>query len=276
MKYFMKQEPLKKQRLTIGFLDENAYDEYHSYLTEGVFEAAQKYNLNVIRFGHFDAHITYKNDFQTNMVLEHIEHYDLDGLLFLGWARAATFGNHESFKKRFYNIPILSVGAGFPDIPNVYFPGAKYIQELLLHLVMEHGFKRIAFIAPFWPDNRSDMYIQTMQEHGLYDPDLYISEKLIANLDVPDRGKKAVSVLLDERRVEIEAIISLYNDETRAIIEELQSRGFNVPKDIAVTSYEDGWIGRFSLPSFTTVYFPWKELGFYACARTFLAAMNAE
>jgi signal transduction histidine kinase/DNA-binding LacI/PurR family transcriptional regulator len=269
MEYILKRRPLPKPRFTIGFLDENAYDEFHSYLMEGVFEAAHKYDLNIIRFGHFEAHITYKSDLQINMVLDQIERYSLDGLLFLGWARVAAFENHESFKRRFDGIPILSVGAGFPDIPNIIFPGDKYIHEILLHLINIHGFKKIAFIAPFWPDRRLDVYIKTMKEYGIYDPRLCVNETLIANLDVPQRGRKAVSILLDERQAAFEAIVSLYNDETRAIVEELQFRGFNIPNDIAVTSYEDSEIGRLFSPAFTTVYFPWRELGFYACEKMY-------
>jgi signal transduction histidine kinase/DNA-binding LacI/PurR family transcriptional regulator len=269
MEYILKRRPSQKPRLTIGFLDENVYDEFHSYLMEGIFEAARQYDLNIIRFGHFEAHITYKSDLQINMVLDQIERYSLDGLLFLGWAKVAASENHERFKRRFDAIPILSIGAGFPDIPHIIFPGDKYIHEILLHLINVHGFKKIAFIAPFLPDRRLDVYIKTMKEYGIYDPRLCVNETLIANLDVPQRGRKAVSILLDERQAAFEAIVSLYNDETRGIVEELQFRGFNIPNDIAVTSYEDGEIGRLFSPSFTTVYFPWKELGFYACEKMY-------
>lgn len=269
MEFYLEPKPVKKQRYTIGFLDENAYNEYHSHLMMGVFAAARKYNMNVIRFGHFAAHITYKHNAQTNMVLNHVQQYHLDGLLFLGWARVATMDDHEEFKARFRSIPILSVGSGFKDIPSVYFPGDKYIHEILLHLIQVHSFQRIAFIAPFWPDNRSSVYTDTMKEYGIYHPELYISETEIANLEVSERGRKAVSILLDERKANFEAIVSLYNNESKAIIDELKLRGLNVPYDIAVTSYEDGEIGRFASPALTTVYFPWKELGYYGCEKMY-------
>ena len=269
MEYYFEPKPVKKPRYTIGFLDENAYDEYHSYLMSGVFAAARKYDMNVIRFGHFAAHITYKHDAQINMVLNHVQQYHLDGLLFLGWARVANLDDHENFKARFRSIPTLSVGSGFPGIPCVYFEGDKYIHEILLHLIKIHSFKRIAFIAPFWPDNRSNVYIDTMKEYGIYHPELYISETEIANLDVPERGRKAISILLDDRKVCFDAVMSLFNDETRAIVDELKSRGLSVPYDVAVTSYEDGEIGRFASPPLTTVYFPWKELGYYSCEKMY-------
>jgi signal transduction histidine kinase/DNA-binding LacI/PurR family transcriptional regulator len=269
MDYYLESKPVKKRRYTIGFLDENAYDEYHGYLMAGVFAAARKYDMNVIRFGHFAAHITYKHDFHINMVLNHVQQYHLDGLLFLGWARVATMEEHTNFKERFRSIPILSVGAGHEGIPSVYFQGNKYIHEILLHLIEIHSFKRIAFIAPFWPDDRTGVYIDTMKKYGIYHPELFVAETEVANLEVPERGRKAVSILLDERKASFDAIVSLYNDETKAIVDELRFRGLNVPCDIAVTSYEDGEIGRFASPAFTTAYFPWKELGYCGCEKMF-------
>ncbi len=263
MDYKIECKPPKSSRYTIGYLDENSNDEYHGYITEGLFEAARKYGFNAIRFGHFASNVTYKHEFQINMVLEFIEQFELDGLIFLGWARAVSL-NNESFKKRFRHIPLLSLGAGFEQIPHVYSAGDQYIHEILLHLIKAHHYRKIAFIAPFWPDNRSNIYINTMEEYGYYQPELYISERELANLEVPQRGKKAVSILLDERKLQLDAIVSLFNAETEGIILELQARGFNVPKDIAVTSYEDGALGKFNSPSFTTVYYPWKELGYYA------------
>ncbi|MCX7708511.1 MAG: substrate-binding domain-containing protein [Clostridia bacterium] len=256
-----------KKNYTIGYLDENAYDEYHSYITAGLYEAAQKHGLNIIRVGHFDAHVTSRDSYQVNMLLDHLEQYPLDGLIFLGWGRAVTQENHENFKKRFGSIPLVSLGAGYPDIPSVYFAGEEYTRDILLHLIQIHHFKKIAFIAPFWTDGRVDVYKNTMEQYGIYDPKLLVSAEEIANLEVPQRGRKAVSILLDERKVSFDAVVSLFNDETKAVVDELQSRGLDVPGDVAVTSYEDGEIGKYSSPAFTTVYFPWKELGYFACEK---------
>jgi DNA-binding LacI/PurR family transcriptional regulator/signal transduction histidine kinase len=269
MDFILDRLPRKKDRYTIGFLDENAYDEYHSNTTDGIYEAARRYNLNVIRFGHFAAHITSGNDMHSEVCLNLIENFELDGLIFLGWARAVRFDSVESFRRRFASIPILSLGASYPGIPGVYFPGDAYLKEIINHLIQVHHFRRIAYIAPFWPDDRSKIYIDTMKENGIYHPELYVSEEDVRDLNVPQRGKKAVSILLDDRRTAFDAIISLFNDETRSLVDELKRRGLSVPGDVAVTSYEDGEVSRFYSPSLTTVYFPWRELGYIACEKMY-------
>jgi DNA-binding LacI/PurR family transcriptional regulator/signal transduction histidine kinase len=265
MEYFLKSLPRKKSRLTIGFLDENLYLKFHSQKMAGVFEVAQKYNANVIRFT--DGCLS-QTDYQSgwvNMVFDQIEQYQLDGLVFLGWM-SSVYNDIGSFKRRFASLPLVSIGTAYPDIPNVFFPGNQYIREILSHLISVHHFKRIAYIAPNRPDSRSDTYISTMREYGIYDPNLFISEKELSD-DLTERAKSSVAILLDQRRVMPEAIVSLYNMETAAVLNELKSRGLNVPKDIAVTSYEDSEISKYASPPLTTIYFPWFELGYYGCEK---------
>ncbi|MCL6590999.1 MAG: substrate-binding domain-containing protein [Firmicutes bacterium] len=258
-----------KKRYTIGFLDENAHNEYHSEMMNGVFEAARKYDLNVIRFGHFPEFLTGKYNSEMTMVLNHIRQYELDGLLFLGWARVMEGENRELFQQILESMPVLSIGSKFENIPNVYFLAGGYIQEIILHLIQVHHLQKIAFIAPRSPDNRIQAYQDTLKAYGIYQPELYINDTELGELSLAQRGHKAVSILLDERKASFDAIVSLYNDETLSIIHELQNRGFRVPNDVAVTSYEDGEVARFSTPSFTTVYYPWRELGFCGCEKMY-------
>jgi signal transduction histidine kinase/DNA-binding LacI/PurR family transcriptional regulator len=269
MDYYWKRTQPKKKRFTIGFLDENTRDEYHGLLMAGVFEAARKYDMNVIRFGHFSLRIaeTPKED-QIDRIYEHIHQYELDGLLFLGWIQVVNT-NFEKFKRHFGTIPTLSIGTWFADIPSIYFPGDIYIRRILLHLINDHQRQKIVFIESLRSDGRLNVFTETMNEYGMYDPSRIIGHNELAGLDYGDRGRKAVRILLDERKVSFDAIVSLSNEETIAIIQELQSRKLNVPENISVTSYEDGEIGKLSTPSFTTIYYPWKELGFFGCKKMY-------
>lgn len=250
------------KRLTIGFLDEDAYDEYHNMIAQGMCMSAQLHDINIIRFGHFLVNITTSDSYQEQILQEYIRQFRLDGLMFLGWARAA---HNINFKRLFGDIPLVSIGSCIDGIPGVFFRGEDYIRKILLHLINIHKIRKIAYIAPFIPDRRNDAYLEIMKELNIFDPLLYVGEEELAGLSVGARGRRAVDILLDERKVKAGAIISLYNEETYEVINALNARGIKVPDDIAVTSYEDGEAGRFSTPAFTTVYFPWKELGYYGC-----------
>lgn len=250
------------KRLTIGFMDEDAYDEYHGKIAQGMEESARKHDINIIRFGHFLVNIPGSDETQEELLHEFIRQFKLDGLIFLGWARAAW---NKAFRERFNNLPLVSLGSCQDGIPGVYFKGTDYIREILEHLVLHHKYRNIAFISPFIADVRIDAYIETMKSFGIYDPALIVSDRELEGLNVSERGRRAVDILLDERRIRPDAIVSLYNEETYEVINNLKARGIKVPGDIAVTSYEDGEVSRFCTPGMTTVYFPWSELGYYAC-----------
>jgi DNA-binding LacI/PurR family transcriptional regulator/signal transduction histidine kinase len=251
-----------EKRLTIGFIDEDSYDEYHNLLSQGVYEYAQKHGMRVIRFGHFLVHSTATSAYHERTLLDHISRFRFDGLIFLGWARV-TFSS--DYLRMFRHIPMVSLGSTRPGTHGVFFKGEDYLGEILHHLARTHKYRDIAYIAPFITDRRDDMYLEIMKEYGLYDPQLVVDRTELVGLDAAERGRRAVQILLDERKVRPQAIVSLYNEETLGVIGEIKDRGLRVPEDIAVTSYEDGEIGKFSSPAYTTVYFPWKELGYHAC-----------
>ncbi|NLK87228.1 MAG: substrate-binding domain-containing protein [Clostridiaceae bacterium] len=250
------------RRFRIGFVDEDTYDEYHNLLTKGILDSACQNNMDIIRFSHFHYQVTSSNPYHESVYIGLIRQFRLDGLIFLGWERTAY---NSSFFESMKDIPMVSVGVRFDNVAGVYFRGQIYVAEIIRHLINVHGMKKIAFIAPIRPDDRTDAYFEVMDSYGMYDPRLFISHEELSGLDQSERGRRAVGILLDERGLCPEAIVSLYNEETFQIVNELQRRGLRVPDDIAVTSYEDGETGRFSMPAFTTVYFPWKELGFHAC-----------
>ena len=97
--------------LTIGFLDENGSDEYHSYLLEGIAEAAAHHHARVVRVGHFITNDTNRDPVQVKMVQRFLHQFPLDGILFLGWHRAVTMENQESFRRRFADLPLYAVGS---------------------------------------------------------------------------------------------------------------------------------------------------------------------
>lgn len=260
------------ERLTIAFLDEDAYDEYHNLLAMGIADAARESQVNVIRIAHFLVHFTAENLDQIHMLQQLVSQFSVDGLLLLGWARG---GREHERSGLMPGLPTVTIGSSQSDTPGIVFRGDQYIRELTEHLIVTHGCRRIAFIDPFWPDNRADAYREVMDRHQLYDPQYHVNSEILAGLNVSERGRQAVAYLLDVQGAIPDAIMSLTNEETYEIIEALTERGLRVPEDIAVTSYEDGDTGRFSRVSLTTVDFPWYELG-YQSTRKLIRRIKGE
>lgn len=262
MEYLLKSGPVVKDKYRIGFLDDNVDNDFHNQLLAGIVEAADELDVEVVRFSCYYSELAGKFPNQANMTLDYIRQFDLDGLMFLGWSYAGAMYNRDDFMHRFGSVPILSVGTVYEDIPNVYFTGEEFIRKIILHLIEKHNLKRIAFIDHHRTDGRKNAYIYTMKEYGIYDPLLLVNDVDLAGTDPKVRSRRAVEILLDERKLNVEAIISLNISETEFVIKELIKRGVEIPGDIAVTSYEDGYLGQYSSPGYTTVYYPWKELGY--------------
>jgi len=261
------QEPLKKP-LKLGFLSIHGRDECCSQMMRGVFEAAKAHNTNIIRF----AYNTNESDmrkvpFEMTKILELYSKLKLDGLIFLGWLPETEEQVLQSFSKQAGAFPILSLGKVYKNIPNVYMDGGKYLKELLIHLSKVHGYKNIAFISPLTYDDRSKIYMNTIKELGIFKSDLYVDTDLLCASDFETRAEEALNILINVRKKKFDAIVSMYNDEAVALIHKLQKRGMSIPKDVAVTSYDDFESGKFNSPSLTTIHYPYWEIGYTGCEK---------
>lgn len=276
MQHYIHSKHNNKGRITIGLIPENSANEDENRMRIGVVEAAKKHNVNLICFTHLEAitknSVSYgyeAEQFQhSHEILQQlIEEFEIDGLLFLGWSVLFDGENLEKFKKRFSHIPLLSLGRILPDIPSVFFDGREYVQEMLLHLIHKHQYRKIAFIESWREDDRKFSYLQTMKKYGLYDPKLFVSAADLDGVMLSERPQRALSLLLDERKVEFDAIVVMRSEESRIMLEQLKLRGMSVPYDVALTSYEDDISIQYSYPPITTVYFPFQEMGYAGCEK---------
>ncbi len=262
------------ERLTIGLIVENGAQENENRMRTGIMEAAERYDVHLICFTHLEAavkNISYGVDDQYrrshDILLQLVEQFELDGLIFLGWSLLYDGEQLRRFQERFPNIPMISMGKPCDDVPFTYFRGGEYISQMLEHLIDEHGRKRIAFIESWIADTRKEFYCETMAARGLFDERLFVSSDDLGGVTLPDRPEGALAILLDERKVELDAIIVMRLEEARIMLELLQQRGLRVPEDVSLVCYEDDVSIQYSSVPISTIYFPFKELGYASCEK---------
>jgi diguanylate cyclase (GGDEF)-like protein len=250
-------------RLTIGVFAENNWlkNENVSRAFQGVSEACEQYDVNLIRFGYLNANELLKVGSQHSVIVELIERFNLDGLIFTGWMYGVQGENLTKLRDK-VRIPLFSIGKENDNVPSNYVNGGYYLREFILHLTNVHQFKKIAYVCPWSYDDRNDSYIKTLTEQGLYDPELYVSETILSGLNMYERVQRAVRILLDERKVQFDAIMAMTMEEAYTVQKILMTRGYRIPQDIAVCSYEDGELLKYASPSITSIYYPMKEIGF--------------
>ncbi|HEY1406915.1 MAG TPA: diguanylate cyclase [Spirochaetota bacterium] len=258
------------KRKTIAFIGETSFDKYQGQMLAGAIKAAREIDVNLIRFTLESVINESRIRNQVEIFIDMAMKFRPDGLMFLGWSGDIA-QNEQQFidlLQKKIPIPLLSIGRKIGNIPSVFMDGGHNIREVVEHLIDVHHYKNIAFIQPYTPDERYSAYKEIMEERRLFRPELVVTD-----VDLKDsvdwlfrrRVKNIADILLDQRNIKIDAIISLYTYETVYLHEELASRGIRVPEDIALTSWEDGDRGRYAYPALSSVYYPFFEQAYEGC-----------
>ncbi|MBN2532042.1 MAG: substrate-binding domain-containing protein [Spirochaetales bacterium] len=257
-----------KSRLTIGLLLDNIYESYGLRIWSGLVDGVQTHDANLICFVGGALKSPYSYNTQRNVVYNLANINNLDGLVTI----SGSLGNHvgmEYLKKfflRYVSMPIVSVGVTLQGFPSLVVDNIKGMQEMFTHLIEDHGFVRIAFIrGPECnpeAELRFKVYKEILEEYGIgYDP------RLVAPGDfIRGTGTKAVSLLLDERKVNFNALMGANDYMAIYAMKTLQKRGIKVPQDIAVVGFDDIKEAFGVIPSLTTVRQPLYEVGKQAAA----------
>jgi hypothetical protein len=104
---------------------------------------------------------------------------------------------------------------------------------------------------------RYNIYQEVLAKHSIsFDPELVCP----GNFSLGS-GSKAVSLLLDRRKVSFDALVSSSDLMALEAMRELQKRGLDVPYDVIMTGFDDIEESRFARPALTTVRQPLFDLG---------------
>ncbi|GAB6091025.1 substrate-binding domain-containing protein [Spirochaeta dissipatitropha] len=167
---------------------------------------------------------------------------------------------------RFRRTPLVSLSSPLLGFPMVGINNSTGMNELMEHLIQDHGVRKIAFICG--PDyhayavERKNAYISALERAGIT-PD----PKLISGRGEWSKqtGKDGAHLLLDERGLkpgrDIEAIVCANDRIAIGVLEELELRGQYCPADILVCGFNDLPEARSHFPSITSVGMPFHEQG---------------
>ena len=281
----------KKERLTLGFLSDNAGYESENEILLGATEAAKKYDVNLIYISHLEdsnlesfMHFTDLNQKITKQIrskydkLEKVlKQLDIDGLMFIGWSKDFDEGKIQYLQDTVNTIPLLSLGKDFPHIPSVYMHGGKYIKKIYSHLFVDHNCKNIAFFSPWNYDSRIDNFREIMKDYMNYNEDLIITQDDLSGiLDGHTRVRRALSIILDDRKQPVDAIMVMTAIEGKYTLELLQERGFQVPEDIKLICYEEDPLIAYSNPPLTTIDYPNESIGYKGCEQLIKLLISGE
>lgn len=245
---------------TIGFFTTVTNLEYSTLLAGTVTKIAEEKNINLINFlgGSLNPNFTfsqYKYQYQCNVVFNFAHSDHLDGII-LASGTLASFLNeadYSNFYSKFKPIPMVSLGVQIPDLPSVYTNNTAIFKELVNHLIHVHNRKNIAFVSG--PNSNRDAldrylgYTSALEENSIpYRPNYIYTGDF-----TPISVKEAVHTFLDERKLDIDAIVCANDAMALTIMSELKKRNILIPEQIIVTGCDDIPSSAYAVPSLTSV-----------------------
>jgi GAF domain-containing protein/DNA-binding LacI/PurR family transcriptional regulator len=258
----------QNKRPTIGFVSNRLSDENACTLWQGAVDVARERDVNMVYFPACDLDTPVGFDAQANVLYDIASADALDGLV-IWTASLVNYAGLEGAKRvleRYRAMPIVLIEAGGPeDIPRLEVDSYHPMRQAIVHLVKEHGYRRVAFIRG--PDTthagarqRYQAYQDVLAEYGLpFDPDLVSPPS--EGLWGPEVGEAAIALLLDQRHVGFEAVVAANDKIAIGAMQALQARGIHVPNQVAVAGYDDEPGSNSTLPPLTTVPLQGYETG---------------
>lgn len=241
-------------RPTIGLLTNTITDPRDHRVWVGAVEAARSLDANLVCFP------TGLPGASQSVLYELIGPETLDGLILQLYTDRDTF---RDIYQRCSVLPVVNLLRFYEGYPGIAADNYQGMKLLLDHLIEEHDYRRIAFIRAregnLAADARYRAYEDFLDERGLsLDDNLLITG--VGHFD-EQSGVEAVRLLLDERKVEVHAIVACADATAEGVLRALAARDIKVPHDIAVTGFDNINQSQFTVPPLTTVAQPWSGFG---------------
>jgi diguanylate cyclase (GGDEF)-like protein len=196
-----------------------------------------------------------------------------------------TIGHHSTlteltdFVNRYNDVPRVCLGVALSGVTTMLMDNETGMHEAVKHLVEVHHYRKVAFVAG--PENSEEAqarfrgYARALAERKIeVDPRYVVSGNFTR-----ESGVRAVSILFGERGLspaDLDAIVCADDMMALGTLEELDRRGINVPRQIALTGFDDTEFARYARVPLTTVRQPIDEQVRHAVAVLAAAVRGAE
>lgn len=267
--------PLKNNQRTLAVFSASMASNYNAAIVFGATDCARAHGYNIITFAggpHSNPDVVAQ---ARSRIFEAVDPQLFAGLILpLGsLTRYISPEETDQFLAPYKAMPIACIGTQRNDTISIMADQGSGMPELLDHLIIDHGYRHIALACG--PANHTasidkiKVYKAKLAEYGItFNPDYILHGNLNRNA-----SNWCTQTLFDERKLPVDVIVSVNDNQAFAIIESLKERGLHVPGDIAVTGCMDILEASVSTPALTTLHEPMYELG-WAAAEAVIAALN--
>jgi DNA-binding LacI/PurR family transcriptional regulator/AraC-like DNA-binding protein len=262
-------------RVTIGFA---GIADFRSVIGQeyiaGVTKAASDYGINLINFA---GAIKYSLSDDIDFIDHYLKKYRfmrpavIDGLV--TWASSLSaylsYERIEELHAKLEPLPMVALGVPIlPAVPCISTSSSDGIHLVMDHLTAKHGYARIGFLGCSGGrqyEERLESWRAELAARGLAEDPAMVG--VLETLEPKDISRWMASLCgrfeLRERK-HIDALVTVSDVAAACVIEELAQRGIRVPRDLAVTGYNNQLQSISSACPITTVDLRYFQRGYAA------------
>lgn len=251
------------------------YEEYQHGIINGILDFANTHQINISCFTGFnDTALDSKFNIGENFIYTVADYNKFDAvILMLNTITDSMTKQQIVDKVKSSRKPtVIFDYSGEPSFINFTINNFDAMKQLVSHVIEKHKVSKICFISG--PKNNPEAmdrfraFKEACKEHDIIDTYVYNGTFR------PSDGRAAVRAILKDKFIP-DAIISSNDAMAISALEELNARGYKVPKDVIVTGFDHTFSAQYSSPSITTVKRPLMELGYTIC-ETLIKVINNE
>lgn len=272
---FLSQRKNQGNRVTIGF---TGIADFRSFIGQeyiaGMMKAAADYDLNFINFA---GAIKYSLFDDIDFISHYLKNFRfmksplVDGLV--TWTSSlCSFLDTKTIVNTFNALkPLPMVDIGYLDIegiPCIRIDNNSSISLIMSHLIKKHGYKKFVFIGSKISEphiRRLSAYQNELKKYGIQElPDSIYMTKTMDSIDIAMAVNQLCSAYNLKDGSQIDCIITSSDIIAETVIEELDKRGISVPKDVAVTGFNNQYNGITARSPVTTMDLEYFKRGYAA------------
>jgi DNA-binding LacI/PurR family transcriptional regulator/C4-dicarboxylate-specific signal transduction histidine kinase len=238
-------------------------EDYQQAVLGGIVDTAAQRDCNLLCFAGGALKSPNRWGLERNFIYDLAGPETVDAVMVMAGSVGHAVGAEgiRQFCEKYRPLPMCSIALEVPNVPSVLVDNARGMYDAILHLIMHHGFHRLAFIrGPETNDEaqrRFGVYREVLDQHSIaFDPDLVFIGDFMR-----ESGVAAVHALCAARPLPFDAILAASDIMALGALDALAELGIRVPGDVAVVGFDDVVEARFASPPLTTVRQPLYEQG---------------
>lgn len=251
----------------IALIVEGIDQSYQSKILSGITSAAKEFSLDISAFVSSSASLdNEKHDTGEFNIFNLPDFNNFDGAILLINTLAHTSVIKDILERiKSAGIPAVSIDS---DIPYLYYIGIDNktaMRNITEHLINTHGFSDFRYISgpadnPESAD-RLSAFLQVLDEYNIP----FDEENIFYGDFRSHSGREAIDFFLEKDEKMSEAIICANDAMAASAINRLTEEGYSVPRDIAVTGFDNTYINHNYQMELTSVDRPLAHSGRLAC-----------